>query len=164
MGLPLRCPCHRRYGNATWRSQHCNDVSLFAFARCSRLRRLRCGARLPKSCRLCHGLELYGLARGRSLYARYGSWACCRLRVMRACASTLALVIRISFGCAATIAATTEAPPQRRCRRGRIPKRRPRSELDTVPLCLREKASPFWIILLLVEGDREHPRICQRWH
>jgi hypothetical protein len=32
-------------------------------------------------------------------------------------------------------------------------------ELDTVPLCLREEASPFWIILLLVEGDPEHPRI-----
>jgi hypothetical protein len=30
-----------------------------------------------------------------------------------------------------------------------------RPELDTVPLCLREKASPFWIILLLVEGDPE---------
>jgi hypothetical protein len=25
-----------------------------------------------------------------------------------------------------------------------------RSELDTVPLCLRAEASPFWIILLLV--------------
>ena len=66
-----------------------------------------------------------------------------------------ALVIGISFGCAATIAATTEAPPQRRSRRGRIPKRSQRPELDTVPLCLREKASPFWIILLLVEGDPE---------
>ena len=69
-----------------------------------------------------------------------------------------ALVIGISFGCAATIAATTEAPPQRRSRRGRIPKRSQRPELGTVPLCLREKASPFWIILLLVEGDPEHPR------
>ena len=70
-----------------------------------------------------------------------------------------ALVIGISFGCAATIAATTEAPPQRRSRRGRIPKRSQRPELDTVPLCLCEEASPFWIILLLVEGDPEHPRI-----
>jgi hypothetical protein len=67
------------------------------------------------------------------------------------------LVIGVSFGCAATIAATTEAPPQRRSRRGRIPKRSQRSEPDTVPLCLREKASAFWIILLLVEGDPEHP-------
>jgi hypothetical protein len=47
-------------------------------------------------------------------------------------------------------AATTEAPPQRTSRRGRIPKRSQRPELDTVPLCLREEASPFWIILLLV--------------
>ena len=70
-----------------------------------------------------------------------------------------ALVIGISFGCAATIAATTEAPPQRRSRRGRIPKRSQRPELDTVPLCLREKASPFWIILLLVSGDPAHPKI-----
>jgi hypothetical protein len=38
-------------------------------------------------------------------------------------------------------------------------RRRKRPELDAVPLCLREKASPFWIILLLVEGDPEHPRI-----
>jgi hypothetical protein len=68
-----------------------------------------------------------------------------------------ALVIGISFGCAATIAATTEAPPQRRSRRGRIPKRSQRPELATVPLCLCEEASPFWIILLLVEGDPEHP-------
>ena len=44
-------------------------------------------------------------------------------------------------------------------RRGRIPKRSLRPELDTVPLCLREKASFFWIILLLVESDPEHPRI-----
>jgi hypothetical protein len=63
------------------------------------------------------------------------------------------LGIGIPFGCAATIVATTEAPPRRRSRRGRIPKRNQRSELDTVPLCLREEASPFWIILLLVSGD-----------
>ena len=69
-----------------------------------------------------------------------------------------ALVIGISFGRAATIAATTEAPPQRRSRRGRIPKRGQRPKLDTVPLCLREEASPFWIILLLSEGHRQHPR------
>jgi len=35
----------------------------------------------------------------------------------------LVLGIGISFGCATTIAATTEAPPRRRNRRGRIPKR-----------------------------------------
>ena len=68
----------------------------------------------------------------------------------------VALVIGISFGCAATIAATTEAPPQRTSRRGRNPKRSQASELDTVPLCVREKASPFWVILLLVSRD---PRI-----
>ena len=67
--------------------------------------------------------------------------------------------IGISFGCAATLAATTEAPPRRRSRRGRIPKRSQRPELGTVPLCLCEEASLFWIILLLVEDDSEHPRI-----
>ena len=67
-----------------------------------------------------------------------------------------ALVIGISFSCAATIAATTEAPPQRRSRRGRIPKRSQRPELDTVPLGPREEASLFWIILLLVWADAEH--------
>jgi hypothetical protein len=66
-----------------------------------------------------------------------------------------ALVIGISFGFAATIAATTEAPPRLSSRQGRIPKRSQRPELGTVPLCLREKASPFWIILLLVEGYPE---------
>ena len=71
----------------------------------------------------------------------------------------VALVIGISFGCAATIAATTEAPPRRTSRRGRIPKRSQASELDTVPLSVREKASPFWIILLLVGDDPGHLRI-----
>jgi hypothetical protein len=70
-----------------------------------------------------------------------------------------ALVIGISLGCAATIAATTEAPPQRTSRRGRIPKRSQRLEPATLPLCLLEKASPFRIILLLVERELEHPRI-----
>ena len=70
-----------------------------------------------------------------------------------------ALVIGISLGCAAIVAATTEAPPQRTSRRGRIPKRSQRLEPDTLPLCLLEKASPFWIILLLVERDLEHPSI-----
>jgi hypothetical protein len=67
-----------------------------------------------------------------------------------------ALVIGISFSCAAAIAATTEAPPQRRSRRGRIPKRSQRPELDTVPLCLRGNASPFSIMLLLVWANPEH--------
>ena len=71
----------------------------------------------------------------------------------------LRLVIGISFGSAATIAATTDAPPQLKSRRGRIPKRSPRLELGTVPLRLREEASPFWIILLLVQGGSEHPMI-----
>jgi hypothetical protein len=66
-----------------------------------------------------------------------------------------ALVIGISFGCAAIIAATTEAPPRLSSRQGRIPKRSQRPETDTVPLCLREEASPFWIILLLVGGYPE---------
>ena len=70
-----------------------------------------------------------------------------------------ALVIAIFFGCAATIAATTEAPPQRRSRRGRIPKRSRRPELDTVLLCLCKNASPFWVILLLVGDDPGHLRI-----
>jgi hypothetical protein len=34
-----------------------------------------------------------------------------------------------------------------------MPKRSQAPELDTVPLCLREQASPFWIILLLVSRD-----------
>ena len=76
---------------------------------------------------------------------------------MRAVRFDFALVIGISFGCAATIAATTEAPPRLSSRRGRIPKRSQRPELATVPLCLCEEASPFWIILLLVEAS-EHPR------
>ena len=54
-----------------------------------------------------------------------------RLRVLLSSARdvglrfAVALVIGISFSCAATIAVTTEAPPQRRSRRGRILKRRP---------------------------------------
>jgi hypothetical protein len=66
MGLPLRCPCHRLDGRAVWRSQHCNDVSLFAFATCSRLRR---GPALLISRRLCIGLELSRLVCGRPPYA-----------------------------------------------------------------------------------------------
>ncbi|MGA8750260.1 MAG: hypothetical protein WB563_15830, partial [Pseudolabrys sp.] len=41
---------------------------------------------------------------------------------------------------------------------GQDPEAQSAPELDTVPLCLRENASPFWIILLLVESDPEHPR------
>jgi hypothetical protein len=86
-------------------------------------------------------------------------WIVVVLSLVRGLRFDFALVIGISFGCAATIAATTEAPPQRRSRRGRIPKRSQRPELATVPLCLCEEASPFWIILLLVEDDPEHPWI-----
>ena len=39
-----------------------------------------------------------------------------------------AMAIGISFGSAASFAATTEVPPQRRSRRGRIPKRIARPE------------------------------------
>jgi hypothetical protein len=42
---------------------------------------------------------------------------------------------------------------------GQDPEAQPGPELDTVPLCLREKASPFWIILLLVSGDPAYSRI-----
>jgi hypothetical protein len=63
------------------------------------------------------------------------------------------LGIGISFGCAATIAATTEARPRREAGGAGSRKRNQRSELDTVPLCLRAEASPFWIILLLVSRD-----------
>ena len=67
-----------------------------------------------------------------------------------------ALDIGISFGLAASSAATTDAPPRPSSRRGRIPKRAYRSELATLPLCWLRKASPFWIILLLVLTVPEH--------
>ena len=57
---------------------------------------------------------------------------------------------------AASLAATTEAPPRPSSRRGRIPERAYRPELVTRPLCLRRKASPFWIMLLLVWAHPEH--------
>src|SRR5262249_4125016 len=47
-------------------------------------------------------------------------------------------------------AATTEAPPRLLSRRGRIPGCVYQPELVTLALCLRAKASPFWIMLLLV--------------
>ena len=148
--LPLRCTCHRLDGRATWRSQHCDDVGLFALTACSRLRH---GLWLLMSRQLC-----YGLARRCPPDAVTGFdlvVVCARCVAPRRCF----VVIGISFGCAATIAATTEAPPRRTSRRGRIPKRSQAPELDTVPLCVREKASPFWIILLLVWRDPAHPRI-----
>jgi hypothetical protein len=80
------------------------------------------------------------------------------------------LVIGISFGFAATIAATTEAHLSEQAGGAGSRKRTERIEPGTVPLCLREKASPFWIILLLVERDLEHPRTklqrrdCHRLH
>ena len=51
---------------------------------------------------------------------------------------------------------TTEAPPRRWSRRGRIPEHIKSPELTKVPLCLRRNASPFWIILLLVWANSEH--------
>jgi hypothetical protein len=66
------------------------------------------------------------------------------------------LLIGISFGSAASPAATTEAPPRSSSRRGRIPERAFRSELARVALWLLRKASPFWIILLLVLTFSEH--------
>jgi hypothetical protein len=70
-----------------------------------------------------------------------------------------ALVIGISFRCAATIAVTTEAPPQQSSRRGRIPKRSSARNWTQYRSVLREEASPFWIILLLIWGDRAQPKI-----
>jgi hypothetical protein len=67
----------------------------------------------------------------------------------------LDLFIGISFGSAAPPAATTEAPPRLLSRRGRIPEYAYRPEPVTLALCLRGKASPFWIMLLLVLGLRE---------
>jgi hypothetical protein len=60
------------------------------------------------------------------------------------------LLIEISFGFTALVAATTEAPPRPPSRRGRIPEHIERPELNAVPLRWSEKASLFWIILLLV--------------
>src|SRR5262249_53771843 len=53
-------------------------------------------------------------------------------------------------------AATTEAPPRPLSRRGRIPGCVYQPELVTLALCLRGKARPFWIILFLVVGLRDH--------
>jgi len=50
----------------------------------------------------------------------------------------------------AALRRTTEAPPRRSSRRGRISERLWRPELPTVPLQSRANASPFWIMLLLV--------------
>jgi hypothetical protein len=55
-------------------------------------------------------------------------------------------------------AATTEAPQWPGGRRGRIPEGLFAPGTVTVPLRLRWKASPFWIILLLVSG-RTFPRV-----
>src|SRR5262249_28166189 len=67
----------------------------------------------------------------------------------------LDLFIGISFGSAASFA-TTEAPPRLLSRRGRIRGCVYQPELVTLALCLRAKASPFWIMLLLVLGLRDH--------
>jgi len=60
------------------------------------------------------------------------------------------LRIEISFGFAAPPAATTEAPPWPLSRRGRDPGTRLTTGTGTLPLCLHRKASPFWIMVLLV--------------
>ncbi len=64
-----------------------------------------------------------------------------------------------SIRLATTIAAvTTEAPHWRRSRRGRIQPQgqAASSSRATLPLCYHRKASPFWIILLLVSGRPDH--------
>jgi hypothetical protein len=72
----------------------------------------------------------------------------------------LGLRIEISFGFAAPPAATTEAPPRAIEPAGQDPgKSVYRPELVTLALCLHRKASPFWIMLLLVFGLRDHQAI-----
>src|SRR5262245_37476283 len=65
MRLPLRCTGHCLDGCATWRSQHCDEVSLFAFTAC---RRWRHGPRLLMR-RGRNGLEGCRVACARSPYA-----------------------------------------------------------------------------------------------
>jgi hypothetical protein len=78
---------------------------------------------------------------------------------MRSGASILGFASWDLLRFAAVIAATTEAPPRRSSRRGRIPERAYRSELNAVPLCLPGKASLFWIILWLVSRQLGHRMI-----
>src|SRR5229473_5352264 len=64
-----------------------------------------------------------------------------------------------SIRLATTIAAvTTEAPQGRPSRQGRIQPQgqAASSRRATLPLCCNRKASPFWIILLLVSGRPDH--------
>src|SRR5262249_50752464 len=65
MRLPLRCTCHCLDGCATWRSQHCDEVSLFAFTACRRLRH-RPGLLMRRG---RNGLEGCGVVCARSPYA-----------------------------------------------------------------------------------------------
>ena len=67
-----------------------------------------------------------------------------------------ALALDPPFGFWRHCAATTEAPPRPTSRRGRIPKHVSAVGTLSVPLCLPAKASPFWIILLLVWPISEH--------
>ncbi len=62
----------------------------------------------------------------------------------------------------ASCAVTTEAPHWRHSRRGRIPGGPAAlNEAATVTLCWQQKASHFWIMLLLVSGTADHGRILQ---
>jgi hypothetical protein len=72
-------------------------------------------------------------------------------------ASWQSLTLRSSVRFRAALRRTTEAPPRRWSRRGRIPEHVKSPKLTKVPLCLRRKASPFRIILLLISGLLEHP-------
>src|SRR6266436_3731436 len=58
----------------------------------------------------------------------------------------------------AIAAVTTEAPHWRQSRQGRIQPQgqAASSSRATLPLCCHRKASPFWIILLLVSGRPDH--------
>ena len=155
MRLPLRRTRHCLDGRATWRPQHCNDVSFFACAPCSRLRR---GPRWLMSRWLCNGLELSGLACGGSLYTITGlglAVVCAR------CGLALGLCLghRNLLRLCGNHRRHHRSPTSANKPAGQDPKRSQRLEPDTLPLYLREEASPFWIILLLVERDLEHPSI-----
>lgn len=64
------------------------------------------------------------------------------------------------FGGATPLRRTTEAPPRRESRRGRISGHFGGLEVITVPLCSRANASFFWITLLLIRhfgGESQRP-------
>src|SRR5262245_60090687 len=74
-------------------------------------------------------------------------------------ASVQTLTSRSSVRLMAACCRTTEAPPRRGSRRGRISERPQRPGLGAVPLQSRSNASPFWIMLLLSFGIAEHGMI-----